>query len=326
MRVCNMNKAVIIGGGSWGLALAAAIANKIGKSFILTSCVSRAKKINEGSVDKLESSTSFPDICAGTVSKEVLKDASLIILATEVNRVLSFSDVINAYSPRGTTILIASKGFCKTGEVLPIALKSRINDRFIGVLSGPSFANEVIKEKPTALVVAGEKSVIDLSTEILHTNKLRIYGSEDIIGTSVSGAMKNVISIASGIVFGLELGENARAAILTRGLAETSRLVVALGGRIETVFGLAGAGDMALSSLSPTSRNFSWGYSLAKNLICKNVLAEGINASRLALLNAKKLRIEMPITELVEKACSNKLNLPIEVKNILERPPKFEWK
>ena len=321
-----MKKAVVIGGGSWGVALASAIAKKIGKSFILTSSSTRSEEINSGNSTIISKNCSGSEIIAGTVSKEILHDASLIIIATEVKRALSFCDDINKFSPCKTVVLIASKGFSEDGQVLPVALKSKLKERSIGVLSGPSFATEVIEEKPTALVVAGTKHLIELSTEILHTNKLRIYGSSDDVGTSVSGAMKNVIAIASGIVFGLELGENARAAILTRGLAETSRLVVGLGGKIETVFGLAGAGDMALSCLSSTSRNFSWGYLLAKNQSTKEVLVEGINAAKMAMFNANKLKIEMPITELVAKASQGNLDLTTEVKRMLERPPKLEWK
>ena len=137
--------------------------------------------------------------------------------------------------------------------------------------------------------------------------------------------MKNVIAIASGIVYGLNLGENARAAILTRGLAETARLVVGLGGNFETVFGLAGIGDMALSSLSMTSRNFAWGYSLAKKLPFKNNLVEGLKASKMAIKNAEKLNLEMPITRFVTVTNQDNLDLKIEVEKMLNRPPKLEW-
>ena len=137
--------------------------------------------------------------------------------------------------------------------------------------------------------------------------------------------MKNVIAIAAGIVYGLELGENARAAILTRGLAETAKLAKGLGGQTETVFGLAGAGDMALSSLSMTSRNFSWGFSLAKKQPFDDKLTEGLNSSKMAIKIAKKIKIEMPITELVSKADKKSFDLQTEVDNMMKRPPKLEW-
>ena len=165
---------------------------------------------------------------------------------------------------------------------------------------------------------------IRLSTDILHSNQLRIYGSSDVIGASISGSMKNVIAIACGFASGLNLGENARAAIWTRGLSETARLVLALGGKLETVFGLAGAGDMALSCFSGSSRNFSWGYSYAKDTQFQDVLVEGINAAKEAYLFAKKLKIEMPITELVAKSSERRLDLLEEAVKLLERPPSME--
>ena len=317
-------KAIIIGGGAWGCALASVIERKIGTSYILTSNSSRAKEISRKLKNQNKNGLAS-GVHADYNPNETLKNGSLVIIASEVNRALSFCNHINNYTSENCVVLIASKGFYHDGQVLPIALKSKINKRSIGVISGPSFANEVMKEKPTALLVAGDKHVIDLSTEMLHSNNLRIYGSADIIGTSVSGAMKNVIAIASGIVFGLDFGENARAALVTRGLAETSRLVVSLGGKIETVFGLSGVGDMALSSLSPTSRNFAWGYSLAKNQTPHEVLVEGINAAKSAMINAKKLNIDMPITELVANSSQNNLDLKKEIEKMLSRPPKLEW-
>ena len=259
-----MNKIAVIGGGAWGCALASAILKKGYYPFILTSSTKRAEQINNEFLSRFKNLESRNELIAHSDPLKVFGNASIIILATEVNRVLSFINEINNYSEENCHVLIASKGFGPNGELLSIILQERINNRKIGVLSGPSFAQEVIDFKPTAVVVAGELETIEKSTELFHTPEFRVYGSNDIIGTSVSGAMKNVIAIAAGIVYGLELGENARAAILTRGLAEPAKLAKGLGGQTETVFGLAGAGDMALSSLSMTSRNFSWGFSLAK--------------------------------------------------------------
>ncbi len=317
-------KAIIIGGGAWGCALASVIEKKIGKSYILTSNSKRAKEINS-KFAKLRNYSSVSGVQASSVPKNILKDGTFVIIASEVNRSLNFCNQINDYTIENCVVLIACKGFYNDGQVLPSVLKSKLNRSCIGVISGPSFASEVMEEKPTALLVAGEKYVIDLATEMLHSKNLRIYGSTDIIGTSVSGAMKNVIAIASGIVSGLGLGENARAAVVTRGLSETSKLVIGLGGKIETVFGLSGVGDIALSSLSSTSRNFSWGYSLAKNQMPNKVLVEGINAAKSAMINAKKLNIDMPITELVANASKKKLDLKKEIEKMLSRPPKLEW-
>ena len=320
-----MNKTVIIGGGAWGCALGSAVLEKKTTPFILTSSPKRANDINNGKSSRFDDNDIQLKLKAGTKPKDILEGASVVILATEVDRVLSFIKEIKDFTNKNCAILIASKGFGNRGEIIPLILKEKLKNDNIGVISGPSFAYEVIKKKPTALVVAGNKDIIKLTTDLFHSNKLRIYGSEDIIGTSISGAMKNVIAIASGIVYGLNLGENARAAILTRGLAETARLVEGLGGNFETVFGLAGIGDMALSSLSMTSRNFAWGYSLAKKLPFKNNLVEGLKASKMAIMNAEKLNLEMPITRFVTVTNQDNLDLKIEVEKMLNRPPKLEW-
>jgi len=320
-----MNKTVVIGGGAWGCALGSAVSDKNITPIILTSSSDRADEINNGKSSRFNDSNLKLNLKAGANPEDILNDASIIILATEVNRALSFTNVIEKFANKNCTILVASKGFGPNGEIIPKVLQEKLQTDKIGVISGPSFAYEVIKKKPTALVIAGNNNTIKLTTNLFHSNKLRVYGSTDIIGTSISGAMKNVIAIASGIVYGLNLGENARAAILTRGLAETAKLVVGLGGNIETVFGLAGIGDMALSSLSMTSRNFSWGYSLAKKQVFKDNLVEGLKTSKMAIKNASKLNLEMPITELVAISDQNNLNLAKEVEKMLNRPPKLEW-
>jgi len=320
-----MNKIAVIGGGAWGCALASAILKKGYYPFILTSSTKRAEQINNEFLSRFKNLESRNELIAHSDPLKVFGNASIIILATEVNRVLSFINEINNYSEENCHVLIASKGFGPNGELLSNILQKSISNKKIGVLSGPSFAQEVLDNKPTAVVVAGELETIEKSTELFHTPEFRVYGSNDIIGTSVSGAMKNVIAIAAGIVYGLELGENARAAILTRGLAETAKLAKGLGGQTETVFGLAGAGDMALSSLSMTSRNFSWGFSLAKKQPFDDKLTEGLNSSKMAIKIAKKIKIEMPITELVSKADKKNFDLQTEVENMMKRPPKLEW-
>ena len=320
-----MSKVVVIGGGAWGCALGSAVTKKNAPAFILTSNSDRASEINNGKSSRFKDSSLELNLKAGINPENILRDSSIVILATEVNRSLNFINEIKGFANKNCTVLVASKGFGPNGEVIPKILREKLQTDKIGVISGPSFAYEVIKKKPTALVIAGNKDTIKLTTDLFHSNKLRVYGSEDLIGTSISGAMKNVIAIASGIVYGLDLGENARAAILTRGLAETARLVVGLGGNIETVFGLAGIGDMALSSLSMTSRNFSWGYSLAKKQAFKDDLVEGLKTSKMAVKNANKLSLEMPITELVAISDRDNLNLSKEVEKMLNRPPKLEW-
>ena len=318
-------KVIIIGGGSWGVAIASLVALKVGKAFILCSNKDRAKNISNGKIDRFPNIILSPNIYAGINPKEIMKNASLIIIATEVKRALSFCKSINEFTSEATPVLLASKGFSNDGKVLALALSENLSKYHIGVISGPSFAGEVMNKKPTALLVSGKDLVVKLASDVLHSQQLRIYGSNDVIGASIAGAMKNVIAIACGISSGLNLGENARAALLTRGLAETVKLTLALGGKIETIFGLAGIGDMALSSFSSTSRNFSWGNDFSKNQNSKNVLVEGLNAAKQAHIIAQKHNIEMPITELVARITDTRIDLIKEINKLIERPPIFEW-
>ena len=321
----NNEKVVVIGGGSWGVAIASAVASKTGQSLVLTSNKKRAFNISRGRSNRFPDLKLHPGIKAGVDPNKILKDSSITFLVTEVKRSLDYIDFINKHTLPESSIIVASKGFSGNCTLLPDVLKEKTINRSIGILTGPSFAHEVMAKKPTALMVAGNSKIIKLATDVLHSNNLRIYGSSDVIGASISGSMKNVIAIACGFVSGLKLGENARAAIWTRGLSETARLVLALGGKVETVFGLAGAGDMALSCFSGSSRNFSWGYAYALNKNFEDVLVEGINAAKEAHLLAKKLNIDMPITELVAKTSKSRLDLLDEAVKLLERPPTSEW-
>jgi glycerol-3-phosphate dehydrogenase (NAD(P)+) len=175
-----------------------------------------------------------------------------------------------------------------------------------GVLSGPSFAWEVAQGLPTALVAASRDAALtDLAVEVLHTDRLRIYKSTDPVGVEVGGAVKNVIAIATGIADGLSMGLNARAALISRGLAEMTRLGVALGARAETFLGLAGVGDLVLTATGELSRNRRVGLLLATGRSLSDILqelghvAEGVYSAETVLRRASALGVDMPITQSV---------------------------
>jgi glycerol-3-phosphate dehydrogenase (NAD(P)+) len=176
-----------------------------------------------------------------------------------------------------------------------------------GVLSGPSFALEVARGQPTALVAASEDpALVDRAVQAFHGGALRVYGASDVIGVEVGGAVKNVLAIATGILDGLpQAGLNARAALITRGLAEMTRLGLALGARAETFMGLSGLGDLVLTATGDLSRNRRVGLLLASGLALDDVLrtlghvAEGVLAAATVLDRARALGVEMPITEAV---------------------------
>lgn len=180
----------------------------------------------------------------------------------------------------------------------------------VGVLSGPTFADEVARGLPSAIVLALPEAVADAgAAELQHflaTERLRVYRSRDVTGAELCGALKNVLAIAAGLVEGLGLGHNARAALITRGLAEMARLVDASGGQRETVMGLAGMGDLMLTAVGPQSRNRRLGAELAKGVGLEAALAslggqvaEGVSTTEAALALAAKAGVELPITEAV---------------------------
>lgn len=175
-----------------------------------------------------------------------------------------------------------------------------------GVLSGPSFAQEVARGQPTALVAASSEALVRSTlVEAFHSPTLRVYANDDIVGVEVGGAVKNVLAIATGLCDGLSLGLNARAALITRGLAEMTRLGVALGARAETFMGLSGLGDLVLTATGDLSRNRQVGMALARGLTLEQTLAslghvaEGVYCARTVLQRSTHLGVEMPITEAV---------------------------
>jgi glycerol-3-phosphate dehydrogenase (NAD(P)+) len=201
-----------------------------------------------------------------------------------------------------------------------------------GVLSGPSFAEEVAKGLPTALTLASsDADFADTSARALHGAALRVYSSGDVAGVEVAGALKNVIAIAAGICDGLKLGLNARAALITRGLAEITRLGVRLGGRVETFMGLAGVGDLVLTCTGDLSRNRQVGLKLGAGASPDDILAglghvaEGVYTAREVARHAENLGVEMPITQAVCRVLEEPSSARAVVQELLRREPKAEY-
>ncbi|HEY3325716.1 MAG TPA: NAD(P)H-dependent glycerol-3-phosphate dehydrogenase [Novimethylophilus sp.] len=200
-----------------------------------------------------------------------------------------------------------------------------------GALSGPSFAKELAAGLPTALTLASRDA--DFARDaaaLLHANHLRVYSSNDVVGVAVGGALKNVIAIAAGICDGMSFGSNARAALITRGLAEITRFGIALGAKSETMMGLAGAGDLILTCTGDLSRNRQVGLRLARGETLDAILgglghvAEGVHTAREVCSRAHKLGIEMPITQQVHQVLSEGLAPRAAVENLLNREQKAE--
>ena len=233
----------------------------------------------------------------------------------------------------GATLILACKGFERHSSLLPHAVVSAVLPASATcTLSGPSFAQEVARGLPTAVVLASTDAPLAqrLARE-LHGPRLRIYSSGDLVGIEVAGAATNVIAIAAGICDGLGLGLNARAALISRGLAEISRLGLQLGGRIATFMGLAGAGDLVLTCTGELSRNRTVGTRLAGGATIAEILdslghvAEGVSTAYEVEQLAQRLGIDMPITAAVCQVLSGALSPSAAVSQLMERDPKAEF-
>lgn len=328
-----MKHASVIGAGAWGTALALT-AFRAGLTVNLWSnSFDKVETINQHheNKDRLPGVALDPLIHATTNPKETI-NADVIILAPPAQFMRSICETFqNMWAPHAP-LLIASKGI-EDGSAL---LMSEVAREFfphnpILILSGPSFATEVAKKFPTALVLAAEDlTLAQKIANLLSGSHFRLYASDDIIGTQLAGACKNVIAIACGIIEGRELGDNARAALVTRGLAEVSRLGCGMGAKLETFLGLSGMGDMILTCLSPQSRNHSFGFALGQGtpldelLSNKKTLVEGVHTVEGTVLLAKKHSINMPITFAVYDLLNNGRSIDMLIGDLLARPLKIE--
>ena len=229
----------------------------------------------------------------------------LIVVATPVAALEAMLRRLSPALPAG--VLWLCKGFQEASGRLGHEIAREVRPGApAGVLSGPSFAVEVARGRPTALVAASEDAALRrAAVDALHGETLRVYTSDDVVGVEVGGAVKNVLAIATGIADGLQLGLNARAALVTRGLAEMTRLGVALGARTETFMGLSGLGDLVLTATGDLSRNRKVGLLLARGLPLERILAElghvaeGVACAATVLDRARRCGVEMPIAAAV---------------------------
>jgi glycerol-3-phosphate dehydrogenase (NAD(P)+) len=301
-----MSYMAVIGAGSWGTTLACLLAEKEYD----VSLWAFEKEVVESIRDTRMNSVYLPDVPLPEnlkVTNDILQAVKnsryiLNVVPTQFTRSV-FRDA-RKHIPADAVIISASKGI-EQGTLLTVSsILREITGHQVAVLSGPSFAKEVVRRLPTAVTLATE----DIDTglilqEIFNTNYFRVYTHTDMLGVELGGALKNVIAIAAGISDGMGLGHNARAALITRGLVEMVRLGVSLGADERTFSGLSGLGDLVLTCTGPLSRNYSVGVSLGKGLTLKEILAatksvaEGVATSLSAYELSRKQDVEMPIVE-----------------------------
>ena len=332
-----MKEIAIIGAGSWGTALALVAARAGNRVRLWAHSAEVATLLRLERENKIYlPGFALPDAIApaGDLA-EALTGAEMVLTVTpsHVCREI-YTRMLQHLRPQ-MIFVNASKGIevesgMRMEEVIRDVLKDRFEPRYVA-LSGPSFALEVAKDEPCALVAASRSSEwAEAAQESLSSSRFRVYTNNDVIGVEIGGAIKNVMAIATGAVNGLGLGYNSAAALVTRGLAEMTRLALRLGGRAETLAGLAGMGDLVLTCFGNLSRNRHVGYELGRGRKLQEItgemreVAEGVKTARSARQLAAKLGVEMPITEGVyQMLYEGKSPRELEVE-LMERPLKRE--
>ena len=328
-------KLAVLGAGAWGTALAISFAQKHEVTLWGRDAAHVADISNARSNVRYLPAVALPDsLIVEANLAAALAHADLSLIATSTAGLAATASLIHTHTPQ-MPVLWACKGFDRTTGKMPHetvgdSMGTKPGIRF-GALTGPSFALEVAKGLPCALTLAANDfEFARAMTAQLSGRTLRIYSSDDLIGVELGGALKNVMAIAAGICDGMHLGMNARAALITRGLAEIVRLGVAMGGKPETFMGLAGLGDLVLTATGDLSRNRAVGIQLAQGMGLETILAslghvaEGVNSAQTALALAKRYRVEMPITEAVNAVLFAQADPRDTVKRLLSRDTKAE--
>jgi glycerol-3-phosphate dehydrogenase (NAD(P)+) len=325
-----MSALVVIGAGSWGTALAISFARSGEQIALLGRDPQRMLRVNQ-----LRENAAYlpgvplPENLEVSADPNVLADAGIVVVATPF---AGLHQTFAQLGRRSAAVVWAAKGLdAKTGEMAHEMAADLLPGRPVGVLSGPSFAKEVANGLPCALTIASTNATLRQQiVQALHGGPMRVYSSDDVIGVEVGGAVKNVIAIASGVCEGLWYGLNARAALVTRGLAEMARLAVALGGKPETLAGLTGLGDLVLTATGDLSRNRRYGMRLAQGMTPAQLassgepLAEGARCAAAVRLRAERLGVDVPITACVADIVAGRLSARQAADRLLARQARDE--
>ncbi|MCI5699524.1 MAG: NAD(P)H-dependent glycerol-3-phosphate dehydrogenase [Lachnospiraceae bacterium] len=329
-----MAKVSIIGAGSWGTALSLAL-NKNGHDVTIWSIIEDEVKMLS---EKREHEFKLPGV---KIPQEIeitsdleysLKDRDLVVLAVPSPYTRSTAHQMTPYVADGQLIVNVAKGVEeKTLMTLSEIIEEEIPQANVAVLSGPSHAEEVGRGMPTTLVAgAKNKKTAEYIQNVFMSQVLRVYTSPDILGIELGGALKNVIALAAGTADGLGYGDNLKAALITRGITEISRLGIAMGAHAETFYGLTGIGDLIVTCASVHSRNRKAGYLIGKGYTMKEamdevkMIVEGVYSAKAAIGLAEKYEVELPIIEQVNKVLFENKNARDAVEELMLRDKKIE--
>jgi glycerol-3-phosphate dehydrogenase (NAD(P)+) len=324
----------IIGGGAWGTALAATL-RRAGAGIRLWA---REPEVADAINRRHENATFLPGVMldeaieATSALDFAVAGADALILVVPAQHMREAARALSRAAPHGLPVVIATKGVeVATGSLMGEVLEAELPEHPQAVLSGPTFAIEVARGLPTAVTLAASDPTLGAAlVKALGTASFRPYLSDDPIGCEIGGSVKNVLAIACGIVTGRGLGDNARAALITRGLAEMMRLAVAKGGQRATLMGLSGLGDLTLTCTAMQSRNCSLGVALGRGETLDSVLgsrrsvAEGVDSATAVAGLARRLEVDMPIVSAVEAILHKGAAIDDEIRRLLARPFKAE--
>jgi glycerol-3-phosphate dehydrogenase (NAD(P)+) len=317
----------VIGAGAFGTALAAVMALE-GRSSV--TLVGRNPALmsdlrDERMHDAVLPGVLLPDALQFSAEADSIREATLVLFAMPSQAQADAGRHYGPYLAQDAVLITCAKGIDQSsGHVLTEVLAADLPHHAVAALSGPGFAADIARGLPTAMAIAaGDHALAERLAGALSGRTFRLYASTDRIGVQLGGALKNVLAIACGIVEGAGLGESARAALISRGLAEMSRLIVAMGGKSDTARGLSGLGDLVLTGTSHQSRNLRFGIALGKGEpvhTASGTLVEGAFAASVAARLGHRLSVELPVTEAVAAIIDGMLDVPTAMERLMTRP------
>jgi glycerol-3-phosphate dehydrogenase (NAD(P)+) len=323
----GIERLAVIGAGAFGTALAAIIAQTARHSVVL---IGRDAALMAGLTAERLHQTALPGIVlpdglAFSAEPAALTAADIVLFAMPSQAQADAARHYGPYLAKEAIVVTCAKGIDRvSGSLLTEMLERALPDHPIAVLSGPGFAADIAKGLPTAMAIAAaDMAVAERLAQAISGRTFRLYASSDRIGVQLGGALKNVLAIACGIVEGRGIGDSARAALISRGLAEMSRFVGAQGGQAETVRGLSGLGDLVLTATSHQSRNLRFGIALGRGGpqdAAQGALVEGALAASVAARLAADLGISMPITDAVAAIVDGTLDISDAIEQLMTRP------
>ncbi len=327
------NKISVIGAGAWGSALAQTTSLTNDKVTLWAREPNLSAEINATHVNGTYlKGTNLNNNITATSDLEVAAKNDILLMVTPAQVMRQILSDMKPFIRPEHKLVLCSKGIeLKSGILMSDVVSEILPNTSVAILTGPNFAHEIAAGKPAATTLACEdKRTAETLQKAIASANFRPYISNDIIGAQIAGALKNVIAIACGIAHGLNMGESARASLVTRGLAEIARLGIAMGAKQETFLGLCGVGDMMLTCSSEKSRNFSLGSTLGQGqdleqiLKTRNSVTEGVHTAKAAITLAEKYNVEMPISMAVHKALNEGLSLDVALREMLTRPLGYE--